>query len=276
VLLVIGGISAYPSLNALGASDAPQGFGDEAELSASIVQANEALPPPVSDSQPTPAVLPETPLQAESTATPDIPATLPPPTIEPTPTVEPTAANTTSPTPTAVPTQTPPATEPDTPQAPNRLVIPAIGLDAPVVTVGWSVVTQNGQQMSMWDVPNRHAAGWLKTSARAGERGNTVLDGHHNIAGEVFRDLVDLKEGDAIQLWAGDQAHDYVVSLLKILPEKGQPTSVRLENAKWIQPTADERLTLVTCWPYTNNTHRLVVVAVPADRAPRKADGVEE
>jgi sortase A len=116
----------------------------------------------------------------------------------------------------------------------------------------------------------------LKTSARAGERGNTVLDGHHNIAGEVFRDLVDLKEGDAIQLWAGDQAHDYVVSLLKILPEKGQPTSVRLENAKWIQPTADERLTLVTCWPYTNNTHRLVVVAVPADRAPRKADGVEE
>jgi sortase A len=38
---------------------------------------------------------------------------------------------------------------------------------------------------------------------------------------------------------------------------------VRIANAKWIQPTSDERLTLVTCWPYTNNTHRLIIVARP-------------
>lgn len=25
----------------------------------------------------------------------------------------------------------------------------------------------------------------------------------------------------------------------------------------------DERLTFVTCWPYTNNTHRVIVVAEP-------------
>ena len=62
----------------------------------------------------------------------------------------------------------------------------------------------------MWDVPNWRAAGWLKTSAQAGAPGNTVLDGHHNIYGEVFRYLVDLKPGDAIQLWVGDQARDYV------------------------------------------------------------------
>jgi sortase A len=57
------------------------------------------------------------------------------------------------------------------------------------------------------------------------------------------------------------------VSERHILPEKGQPLSVRLKNAAWIQPTTDERLTLVTCWPYTSNTHRLIIVARPGPDA---------
>jgi LPXTG-site transpeptidase (sortase) family protein len=40
---------------------------------------------------------------------------------------------------------------------------------------------------------------------------------------------------------------------------------VRQANARWIGPFNDERLTLVTCWPYTNNTHRVIVVAKPVD-----------
>jgi len=38
----------------------------------------------------------------------------------------------------------------------------------------------------------------------------------------------------------------------------------RRENAKWIAPTDYERLTLVSCWPYTTYTHRLIVIAAPA------------
>ncbi len=49
----------------------------------------------------------------------------------------------------------------------------------------------------------------------------------------------------------------------KILPDRGQPDEVRRENARWIQPTEDERITLTTCWPYTSNTHRLIIVAKP-------------
>jgi sortase A len=45
--------------------------------------------------------------------------------------------------------------------------------------------------------------------------------------------------------------------------EEGEKSAVRLENASWIAKTSDERLTLVTCWPYDTNTHRLVVVASP-------------
>ncbi len=142
---------------------------------------------------------------------------------------------------------------------PTRIVIPAINLDAPIEPVGWSQV--NG--VSTWDIPNHFAAGWMKTSAPLGRPGNTVLDGHHNIAGEVFRHLVDLKAGDLIEVYSDDQMVVYEVTALHILPDRDQPLEVRRRNAQWIQPTVDERLTLVTCWPYTNNTHRLVVVAQP-------------
>lgn len=293
-LLVVGGISAYPAIRDwLGLEATPASFGDEAALSKSIVAASESLPrstprptaAPDPNTAPAPIVLPETPLESEVqptlAASASLSASPSAPSVEASPTappVEPTSAPTSSagPTPLADPTATP-QTAGFEPGAPTRLVIPAIDLDAPVETVGWSLVNSGGQPVSMWNVPNRRAAGWLKTSARAGERGNTVLDGHHNIDGEVFRDLVSLNQGDTIQLWVGDQMREYVVSLRKILPEKGQPLEVRLDNAKWIQRTDDERVTLITCWPYTNNTHRLVVVALPADASPAtvpSADGV--
>ena len=86
----------------------------------------------------------------------------------------------------------------------------------------------------------------------------------HNIKGEVFRYLVELEEGDRVQVHAGNRVWHYVVTEKHILKEKGESLDVRRQNAKWIGPTDDERLTMVTCWPYTNNTHRLVVVAKPA------------
>lgn len=269
-LLVAGGIAAYPSLRDALGPDAPPGFGDESALGASIVQSAETLPrtsrgtqsAPTDAVEPIPLVLPETPLQSPAADSAE-PTTAP---VDPTP----------------APEVAPPADDAPPPDAsfepapPERLVIPAIGLDAPVETVSWSVTVQNGQEVSMWDVPNRFAAGWLKTTAQVGEPGNTVLDGHHNIAGEVFRDLNQLKKGDSVQVWAAGQLRDYVVTLMKILPEKGQPIEVRIDNARWIQPTSDERLTLVTCWPYTNNTHRLIVVAQPAREAlPDRLNEVE-
>ena len=83
------------------------------------------------------------------------------------------------------------------------------------------------------------------------------------MAGEVFRHLVELKAGDLIEVYSGDQMAVYEVTTLHILPDRDEPLEVRRQNALWIQPTLDERLTLVTCWPYTNNTHRLIVVAMP-------------
>jgi sortase A len=202
----------------------------------------QALPTPLPRSAtPNPASLPTTP-------------TAVPPTSTPGPVLSPTQGPT-SPAPFTRPA---PATAP-----PDRIVASTIGLDAPVVPIGWKTVEENGQTVTEWEVAD-HAGGWHKTSAYPGNVGNTVISGHHNIRGEVFRYVVNLEPGDIIDLYVGQTVYRYMVTEKYILREKGMPPEVRQENARWIASTDDERLTLVTCWPYTNNTHRVVVVAKPS------------
>ena len=66
-----------------------------------------------------------------------------------------------------------------------------------------------------------------------------------------------------VDLYVGDMDYRYQVQQKLIVKEKGESVEVRQQNAQWIAPTDDVRLTLVTCWPYTNNTHRVIVVAKP-------------
>jgi len=146
---------------------------------------------------------------------------------------------------------------------PTRLVIPSVGIDSKVIPVGWSVVEKDGFQYSIWRVAD-YAVGWHETTALLGQPGNTVMAGHHNINGEVFRDLVNVEVGDKVIVYAdNNQQFEYEIELKTIVKEKGEPAEVRQRNAEWIAPTDDERLTFVTCWPYTNNTHRVIVVAKP-------------
>lgn len=149
------------------------------------------------------------------------------------------------------------------PEVPVRLSIPAIALEAPVIPAESSVVTVAGKEYQQWQAPNTFAAGWHGTSAKLGEPGNTVLNGHHNIYGEVFVRLVDLNVGDMILVYSTQHEYQYIITNKMILPEKYQELDVRLNNAQWIMPSQDERLTLITCWPYESNTHRLIIVAQP-------------
>lgn len=148
---------------------------------------------------------------------------------------------------------------------PQRIVIPSIEVDAPVTDVSLTAVQSGAQTYYQWQVPAAYEAGWHNTSAPLGQTGNTVLNGHHNIYGEVFGGLVDLEVGAEIIVYDKTEPHRYTVADVEILPERDQPLAVRKENASWIEPTTDERLTLVTCWPHTDNSHRLIVVAYPAE-----------
>jgi sortase A len=147
---------------------------------------------------------------------------------------------------------------------PIRLVVPTLDLDVPVRPVGLEDNALERLHFFRWQVPEGREVGWHESSALLGRPGNSVFNGHHNIHGEVFRDLIDLQIGDELFLYDLEREYAYRVDQIELLPETGQPLEVRAANARWIEPTRDERITLVTCWPYTGNSHRLIVVAQPA------------
>jgi len=157
----------------------------------------------------------------------------------------------------AAQTMLPPATSP-----PTAIVIPRIQVDADVVEVGYEMKEENGETVTVWEVAD-FAAGFHRGSAYPGHPGNIIIAGHNNIRGRVFRHLLDLLPGDDVYLYVGQQEYHYLVEQCLLIKEKGVPWEVRLENAKWLQPTDEERLTLVSCWPFIQPDHRVIVTARP-------------
>jgi sortase A len=159
----------------------------------------------------------------------------------------------------ATPELRPPATSP-----PTRLVIGKISVDIPVIPVGPKTIRQKGTVKLVWDdVPN--AGAFHQTSAYPGNGGNTVINGHRDIQGSVFRHLDKLEIGDEIVVYVSDVAYPYTVSETAVVPETFATAKQRAENLKYIGAMPEERLTLITCTPIGLGTHRLLVVAKPPE-----------
>jgi len=125
------------------------------------------------------------------------------------------------------------------PEQATRIVIPAIDVDAPVVEGdGW-------EELKM-------GVGHHIGSANPGERGNVVVSGHNDVFGEVFRRLGELGLGDEIIVYAGETPYRYLVKEKRIV----QPDEVSV-----MEPTTKATMTVVTCYPYLIDTHRLVIIA---------------
>jgi len=199
------------------------------------------------------------------------------PSATPVPTKTPTPVPTLGPSPTpllllvtATPTHPPPsggATPTPLPEATPiplswaRVQVPSVGIDTAIVPVGWQLVGPPEARYAEWEVA-AFAAGHHKDSARPGQVGNVVLSGHHNILGEVFRDLWSLQPGDEILLTdSTGTLYRYVTREVHILPDAGMPPEVRASYLRYLQRTREPILTMVTCWPYESNTHRTIVVA---------------
>jgi sortase (surface protein transpeptidase) len=146
---------------------------------------------------------------------------------------------------------------------PDRLVIPAIHLDTPIIPIHYKTIEYYDQTLEQWLVPNTFAAGWHDTSALLGMAGNTVLNGHHNAYGQVFKDVINLEPENTIEVYSGDKVFTYLVAAKMLFPERFHPIEERIANARWILPSDDERLTIITCWPADSNTGRVVIVAFP-------------
>jgi sortase A len=147
--------------------------------------------------------------------------------------------------------------------APIRLVISKVHLDRAIVPVGRKPIVVEGKSYTIWETADNEV-GWHNLSALPGQAGNIVLSGHSDIKGRVFRTLEELQRGDEIQLFSADRTepYRYVVTQRIVVQEKGVSIKIRLRNARWIAPTEDERLTLVTC-AYPGATHRLIIIARP-------------
>jgi len=125
------------------------------------------------------------------------------------------------------------------PGRPTRIVIPKLGVDSPIV---------EGDDAEALKMAVGHRIG----SANPGQRGNMILSGHNDIYGEVFRDLDQLAPGDTLTVYSNREAFDYVVRMRKVV----EPTDTSV-----LEQSSGALVTLITCYPYLIDTHRLVVVA---------------
>lgn len=123
------------------------------------------------------------------------------------------------------------------PEQANRIQIPAIGIDAPIVQGdGWEQLKKGvGQHIG---------------SANPGQKGNVVLSAHNDIFGEIFRDLDRLKSGDEITIYTNQKAYTYMVSDKKVV----EPTQVEL-----MESTSQPTVTLISCYPYLVDDQRIAV-----------------
>ncbi len=148
--------------------------------------------------------------------------------------------------------------------SPIRIVAESIGLNSPVVEMGWRVVERWGEQVSEWEMPVDEA-GWHRNSARPGEGSNIVISGHNESTGaQVFAELETLQVGDEITVWTtNDESFDYQVVDKTIIRTFAISEEADTYLRTVSNPTPREQLTLITCWPRWTNTHRLIVVAEP-------------
>lgn len=156
---------------------------------------------------------------------------------------------------------------------PIRIVIAKIGINARVQESEietWS--DAQGQIGLRWADPGR-AVGHLGGTMLPGQPGNMVFTGHNNWLGEVFRRLPELKRGDEIIVYTDQTEHRYQVDERWIVPYRRDPERGKARLKSYVTPTEDERLTLISCYPYLTNADRIVIIARPVAQQPQPNQG---
>jgi len=100
----------------------------------------------------------------------------------------------------------------------------------------------------------KYAAVHLTETAALGEIGNSAIAAHRaHTKGRLFNRLDELKIGDKITIQQKDRILDYTVFKISVV----KPTDLSVLNST----KTDSILTLITCDPLINPTHRLIVQA---------------
>ncbi|MBN1287224.1 MAG: class D sortase [Anaerolineae bacterium] len=132
------------------------------------------------------------------------------------------------------------------------VVIPTPGAMSPV-NIRIAAINVN-HRVVIGDDPEalKHGVGHHIGSANPGMHGNMVLSAHNDIYGEIFRELDVLEPGDEVVVSTMAQDYRYVVRETRIVGPRDT----------WVMaPTQSATLTLISCYPYWVDTHRIVVFA---------------
>jgi sortase A len=129
----------------------------------------------------------------------------------------------------------------------TRLVIPAIGLDTPIVLAPY--------QGDSWRVDHLgYLVGQLEGTAPPGSRGNIVLGGHSTLTETnggpgPFYNLRQLMPGDTVLVYQGEESFAYVIDDFQTV----DATSVEVTYS-----TEIPQLTLLTCTQWDRNQGQYV------------------
>ena len=139
---------------------------------------------------------------------------------------------------------------------PNRVVVPSLGIDAPVVGIPVvdSVLTPPSDPQTL---------GWWQDGAAPGDlRGGALVTGHTvSVGGGALDDLEELAVGDTVRVETGEGQIRYDVSDVRIY----RKASLAQHAAEVFSQEKPGRLVLITCedWDGQQYLSNVVVVAQP-------------
>lgn len=161
------------------------------------------------------------------------------------------------PTPTLAPASPPKPPPPESNVVtPSQLVIPAIGVKAPVLKLG---LNDSGAQKVP---PGVDKVSWFKYGAKPGQPGNAVFAGHTWSEGQaVFDHLGKLNPGDLVKVTG--QNDTTVSGRVARVNRHVEPSLPQTKVARIYRETGPPGLVLITCGDFSNGDyHSRIVVYV--------------
>lgn len=150
-----------------------------------------------------------------------------------------------------------PSYAPTRPGYPDRLVVPELGVDAPVLPI-------RAPDRTLTPPADPQVLGWWVDGAKPGApTGSALVVGHTvHTGGGALDDLETLEEGDEVLVRSRRTDTEYVVESVRVY-RKG---TLAARAADLFSQEVDGRLVLLTCedWDGTRYLSNVVVTAVPA------------
>jgi LPXTG-site transpeptidase (sortase) family protein len=141
----------------------------------------------------------------------------------------------------------------------NRIFIPAIGIDAPII----DITAASESKIKHGDF-NQELYSWVvkyPSTPEPGSHGNTLIFGHtsfyrwkQNPYGEIFAKIYQLNTGDEIKVARQGQMYTYeIIASIVTSPNK--------VDAEYLKYTDGEYITLMWCYPVGSDSRRWLIIA---------------